>query len=101
MIFKSLSFASVIVLRKKYPDMNRPYKVIAYPFAVYLIIAIMIGLCINTLMEDPFTSLIGLIVPCLLYTSPGGFTSPTRYTWKKCKNCWNSRVLCVFGYRNL
>ena len=63
MIFKALTFASVIVLRKKYPDLNRPYKVWFYPFSVYLIILIMIGLCINTLMEDPRTSLIGLIVP--------------------------------------
>ena len=63
MIFKSLTFASVIVLRKKYPDMNRPYKVWFYPFSVYLIVLIMIGLCLNTLLEDPRTSLIGLIVP--------------------------------------
>ena len=63
MIFKALTFASVIVLRKKYPDLNRPYKVWFYPFSVYLIILIMIGLCINTLMEDSRTSLIGLIVP--------------------------------------
>lgn len=53
MIFKSLTFASVIVLRKKYPDMNRPYKVWFYPFSVYLIVLIMIGLCLNTLLEDP------------------------------------------------
>lgn len=63
MIFKSLTFASVIVLRKKYPDMNRPYKVWFYPFSVFLIVLIMIGLCLNTLLEDPRTSLIGLIVP--------------------------------------
>ena len=63
MIFKSLTFAAVIVFRKKYPDMNRPYKVWGYPYAVYLIILIMVGLCINTLLEDPVTSLIGLVVP--------------------------------------
>ena len=63
MIFKALTFASVIVLRKKYPDMARPYKVWLYPVSVWLIILIMAGLCLNTLIEDPRTSLIGLIVP--------------------------------------
>ena len=58
MIFKALTFASVIVLRKKYPDMARPYKVWLYPVSVWLIILIMAGLCLNTLIEDPRTSLI-------------------------------------------
>ena len=52
--------SSVIVLRKKYPDMARPYKVWLYPVSVWLIILIMAGLCLNTLIEDPRTSLIGL-----------------------------------------
>lgn len=34
-----------------------------YPVSVRLIILIMAGLCLNTLIEDPRTSLIGLIVP--------------------------------------
>ena len=55
--------SSVIVLRKKYPNMARPYKVWLYPVSVWLIILIMVGLCLNTLIEDPRTSLIGLIVP--------------------------------------
>ena len=53
----------VIVLRKRYPDMARPCKVWLYPVSVRLIILIMAGLCLNTLIEDPRTSLIGLIVP--------------------------------------
>lgn len=62
-IFNALTFYSVIVLRKKYPEMNRPYKVWGYPTIVYITIAIMIGLLLNTLFEDPTTSIIGLAVP--------------------------------------
>ena len=40
------------VFRKKYPDMKRPYKVWFYPVLIYVIIAIMAGLAINTFVED-------------------------------------------------
>ncbi|MCE5195781.1 MAG: amino acid permease [Negativicutes bacterium] len=62
-IFNILIFYSVIVLRKKYPDLNRPYRVWLYPVSVILTMVIMFGLMINTLIEDPTTSLIGLVVP--------------------------------------
>ena len=63
MIFNSLVFYAVKIFRKKYPDMKRPYKVWFYPVLIYVIIAIMIGLAINTFIEDPMTSIIGLAVP--------------------------------------
>ncbi len=63
MIFNSLVFYSVIIFRKKFPDMKRPYKVWGYPVLIYLAILIMIGLAINTLIEDPMTSIVGLLVP--------------------------------------
>ena len=70
MVFNGLTFYAVIRLRKKYPTMERPYKVIGYPVMVILICLIMVGLMVNTLVEDPMTSLIGLLVPAaglLLY----------------------------------
>ena len=63
MVFNGLTFYAVVRLRKKYPQMERPYKVWAYPFMVILICVIMVGLMVNTFMEDPITSLIGLLVP--------------------------------------
>ncbi len=65
MIFNALTFYSVIVLRKKYPNMERPYKVKTW--MVYITIAIMVALTTNTLYEDPITSIIGLIVPAICY----------------------------------
>ena len=70
MLFNSLVFYAVKVFRKKYPEMHRPYKVWFYPALIYVIIAIMAGLAINTFIEDPMTSAIGLAVPAaglLLY----------------------------------
>ncbi len=63
MIFNTLIFISVIILRKKYPTMERPYKVWAYPVMIIVIVIIMIGLAINTFIEDPTTAIIGLSVP--------------------------------------
>ena len=70
MLFNSLVFYAVKVFRKKYPEMHRPYKVWFYPALIYVIITIMAGLAINTFIEDPMTSAIGLAVPAaglLLY----------------------------------
>lgn len=65
MLFNSLTFYSVIRLRKKYPDMERPYRVKTW--IVYVTIAIMVALSLNTLREDPVTSTVGLIVPFFSY----------------------------------
>lgn len=58
MIFKLLAVASVIVFRKKYPNMERPYKVIAYPITVIITILVFLGLIINNLVKDPSNSLL-------------------------------------------
>mgnify|MGYP003029542564 FL=1 len=65
MVFHGMTFYSVIMLRRKYPTMERPYRVWFYPFSVYFIIAIMIGLTTNTIINDPKTALLGVIVPII------------------------------------
>ncbi len=65
MLFNTLSVFSVIIYRRKFPNLERPYKVIAYPLIVILTTFIFVALMINTLIEDPFTSLIGLAVPAI------------------------------------
>lgn len=65
MLFNTLGILAVIIYRKKFPNLERPYKVIAYPFTVTLTTLIFIGLLINTFIEDPQTTLIGLIVPAI------------------------------------
>ncbi len=62
-IFHGLTFLSVIVLRKKYPTLERPYKVWFYPWTIYLVLAFMLCLVVNTIYQDPVTAALGLIVP--------------------------------------
>ena len=63
MIFHGMSFYAVIILRKKYPTMERPYKVWLYPFTVFLICIIMVALIANTVINDPVTAALSFIVP--------------------------------------
>lgn len=65
MIFHGMTFFSVILLRKKYPTMERPYRVWLYPLTIFLVCAIMLGLIANTVLKDPVTAALGLIVPLI------------------------------------
>ena len=53
---------AVIVLRKKQPTAERPYKVWGYTVVPILFGLAMLGIMINTLIEKPFESVIGLIL---------------------------------------
>lgn len=63
MLFNMLVVFAVVIYRKKYPRLERPYKVWGYPFSAVLSGLLMLALSINTLMGDPVTALIGLVVP--------------------------------------
>ncbi len=65
MIFNFLTIVSVIILRKKYPKIERPYKVFAYPVTVIITALIFLGLVINTFFDDPTSALVGIIVPVI------------------------------------
>lgn len=61
-IYYTMGVASCIILRKKYPNIERPYKVWAYP--VFPIIGVLFGITmvIANFLTDPVTS-IGLLIP--------------------------------------
>ena len=65
LIFHGMTFLSVIVLRRKYPTLERPYKVWLYPFSIILVLVFMLALIINTVYQDQVTAALGLIVPLL------------------------------------
>lgn len=65
MLFNVLVIFAVIIYRRKYPELDRPYKIWGYPFIVILTALIYMGLMINTFIEDPVTALIGFIVPVI------------------------------------
>lgn len=70
LIFYGMTFWAVVRLRKKYPTMERPYKVWAYPISIVVICVIVVSLIINTFLNDPVTALIGIGFPalgCVIY----------------------------------
>lgn len=65
MIFSVLTILCVPILRKKYPKIERPYKVWFYPVSVVVTALIFAGLVVQGAIEDPITGLTGLVVPVL------------------------------------
>ena len=60
-----LTTVSVFVLRKKRPDLARPYQVIGYPFVPVLFVAVAAFLLVSTLHTRPRESLMGLALMML------------------------------------
>lgn len=65
MIFSVLTILAVPILRKKYPHIERPYKVWFYPVSVIITAAIFAALVVQAALEDPVTGLTGTIVPLI------------------------------------
>src|SRR5690554_3156002 len=65
MLFNTLGVYAVIIYRRKFPNLERPYKVIAYPVTIILTTLVFLGLMVNTFIEDPQTSIIGLLIPAI------------------------------------
>ncbi len=59
-ILYMLAAASVIVLRRKLPEMPRPYRVSGYPFVPVLFVIVALFLLISTLLNRPRESMMGL-----------------------------------------
>jgi APA family basic amino acid/polyamine antiporter len=61
-IFFALTAGSVFVLRRKRPEMERPYRVIGYPVLPALFVIVAVWLLINTLKTNPVESSVGLVL---------------------------------------
>lgn len=62
MIFWIAAATSVFTLRKKFPDLPRPYKTWGYPYTPIFFIVATSGILINTFLTDPLEPLIGIII---------------------------------------
>ena len=60
--FMAMAGFSVFIFRRKYPNMERPYKVIAYPVIPLIFIGISTAFVINTLIQQPKQAWAGLIL---------------------------------------
>lgn len=59
-IFNIMTFASVFVLRKKFPDLERPYRAWFYPWSVIGVLLIYVAFLILTLVTAFVPSIIGI-----------------------------------------
>jgi basic amino acid/polyamine antiporter, APA family len=55
------AFAAVFVLRRKYPDMPRPYRAFAYPVSTALVLVGSVAMLIAAVAEDPRSALIAAV----------------------------------------
>jgi len=62
-LFFALAAAGIFILRRKFPSIERPYKVWGYPVTPAVFILVSAALFVNTLVFNPLPSLAGL---CLL-----------------------------------
>jgi APA family basic amino acid/polyamine antiporter len=74
-IFFAMAAAGVLVLRKRLPNADRPYKTLGYPLTPLFFIAVSTWFVINTLVQKPAQAWAGI-----------GFLAagvPVYYYWKK------------------
>jgi len=74
-IFYALTAAGAIVLRRKYPDLQRPYKIWGYPLIPAVFVLVGIALLYSTLVTYPGDSVKGLILIAVAL--------PFYFYWKK------------------
>lgn len=75
LVFWIAAAFAVFTLRKKFPDIPRPYKVWGYPYVPAIFILASFSILINTIIEKPVESLAGLAI-----TFSG---LPVYYLWRK------------------
>jgi amino acid transporter len=61
-IFNVLTFASVYVLRQKYPSVLRPYKTWGYPVTLIIVLLINVTFMIVTLVTAFIPSILGIVL---------------------------------------
>ncbi len=59
-IFFGLTVAAVILLRRKQPELARPYRVLGYPVTPILFVAAALFIAVSALINQPVNALLGL-----------------------------------------
>jgi APA family basic amino acid/polyamine antiporter len=59
-IFFTMVVLAVVVLRRRHPDWQRPYRVTGYPLTVLIFVVVSVAFVANTLIESVRSSLMGL-----------------------------------------
>ena len=61
-IFYTLSVAAVMVLRRKLPDAARPYRMWAYPWTLWLFVAVSVWFMADAVVTQPLPSAMALVI---------------------------------------
>jgi APA family basic amino acid/polyamine antiporter len=64
-LFAGVTVSAVFVLRRKMPEIERPYKALGYPLVPVLFILVAVWLVINTIITSPIESVTGLALIAL------------------------------------
>ncbi len=81
--FYGLAAASVITLRRKMPDVERPYKATGYPYLTLLFLLVVTWFLANTLIENTRDAVIGIFLLVI--------GLPFYYYWNKKSGITNYR----------
>ena len=63
-VFNLMVFAAIFFLRRKYPNVDRPYKAWLYPWSLIIVLVLYLTFFVITLMTAFIPSLIGLALTC-------------------------------------
>ena len=74
-IFSAAAIAGVIILRRRLPDLHRPYRVWGYPILPVAFIIAALAIVANTLVSKPTESALGLLIILA--------GVPLYYAWKR------------------
>ena len=74
-LFTRVTVAGVFVLRRRYPEMKRPYRVLGYPFTPGLFLAVSIWMMVYVVFSRPGESLLGILIVVL--------GIPAYFAWKR------------------
>ena len=61
-IFYTMSVAAVMVLRRKLPDAARPYRMWAYPWTLWLFVAVSVWFMADAVVTQPLPSAMALVI---------------------------------------
>jgi APA family basic amino acid/polyamine antiporter len=61
-IFYTMSVAAVMVLRRKLPDAARPYRMWAYPWTLWLFVAVSVWFMADAVVTQPQPSAMALVI---------------------------------------
>ncbi len=61
-IFYTMSVAAVMVLRRKMPDAARPYRMWAYPWTLWLFVAVSVWFMADAVVTQPLPSAMALVI---------------------------------------